>query len=315
MQMGDFQVAGGPEVAMSPDVNLISPGYFKTLEIKVRGRDFDVHDTNDSANVCVVNTTLAHRLAADGDVLGRSFSFESGEEIRQLTVIGITPDGRYASLSNANQPFLFLPLTQWSRGETSLVVKISLPANTFAQELRGELHALDASLPAGQTFAQELRGELHALDASLPAGQVHPLTDFVALSLLPQHLAGLISLALGGLGLLLAAIGLYGLIAMHIVSHTREFGVRLALGASPRRILHEVMRRGTRMLILGLAIGALLSLACAQLISSLLFGAGFGDVSAFAAGAIVLASAVLFACWLPARGAARIAPMEALRHE
>ncbi len=294
MQMGSFQIAGMSEDDLSPDVNLVSPGYFSTLEIKLRGRDFDTHDAKDSAGVVVVNAALAHRLAADGDVLGRSFSYGDGKDLRQVTVIGIAANGRYASLSDANQPFLFLPLAQWPRAETSLVVKTDLPANTFAQQLHTELTALDASQPAGQ---------------------VHPLSDYIALSLLPQRIAGLMSLALGTLGLLLAAIGLYGLITMHITSHTREFGVRLALGASPGRILREVMLRGTRLLIIGLAIGTLLSLGAAQLISSLLFGAGVGDISVFAIGIIGLAAAALLACWVPARSAARTAPMEALRHE
>ena len=294
MEMGSFQVAGAREDELSPDVNLISPGYFAALEITLRGRDFDTHDAKGSADVGVVNTALAHRLAADGDVLGRTFSYGDGKDMHQLTVIGIAANGRYASLSDANQPFLFLPLAQWPRAETSLVVKTDLPANTFAQQLHTELRTLDASQPAGQ---------------------VHPLSDFIALSLLPQRIAGLMSLALGTLGLLLAVIGLYGLITMHIASHTREFGVRLALGASPQRILGEVMRRGTRLLIIGLTIGALLSLGAAQLISSLLFGAGVGDVSVFVIGAIGLAAAALLACWVPARNAARTAPMEALRHD
>ncbi|MEO7324076.1 MAG: ABC transporter permease [Dokdonella sp.] len=294
MEMGSFQVAGVSEDELSPDVNLVSPGYFATLEIKLQGRDFDAHDAKGSGDVGVVNTALAHRLSADGDVLGHTFSYGEGKDIRQLTVIGIAANGRYASMSDVNQPFLFLPLAQWPHAETSLVVKSKLPANAFAQQLHGELRTLDASQPAGQ---------------------VRPLSDFIALSLLPQRIAGLMSLALGALGLLLAVIGLYGLITMHIASHTREFGVRLALGASPARILREVMRRGTRLLVIGLSIGALLSLGCAKLISSLLFGANIGDASVFVIGAIGLAAAALFACWLPARNAARTAPMEALRHE
>ncbi|MEP7042514.1 MAG: ABC transporter permease [Dokdonella sp.] len=294
MEMGSFQVAGASKDEVSPDVNLVSPGYFATLEIKLRGRDFDAHDAKGSGAVGVVNTALAHRLDADGDVLGRTFSYGDGNDLRQLTVIGIAADGRYASLSQADQPFLFLPLAQWPNAETSLVVKTSLPANTFARQL----HAA-----------------LRTLDGSQPDGQVHPLSDFISLSLLPQRIAGLMSLALGSLGLLLAVIGLYGLISMHIASHTREFGVRLALGASPGRILREVMRRGARLLVIGLTIGALLSLGCSRLISGLLFGPSVGDASVFAIGAIGLAAAALLACWLPARNAARTAPMEALRHE
>lgn len=294
MSMGSFRVAGLPDDELAPDVNLVAPDYFETIGITLRGRGFDVHDAKGNADVCVVNATLAHRLVADGDVLGRTFSYGDGKDMRQLTVVGIAANGRYASLSESEQPFLFLPLAQWPHAETSLIAKTSLPLNAFAQELRGELRALDASLPTGQ---------------------VHPLTDFIALSLLPQRLAGMVSLALGTLGLLLAAIGLYGLMAMHIVSRTREFGVRLALGASPTRIRREVMQRGSRLLVIGLAIGLLAALGCARLMSGLLFGVDIGDLSAFGAGSVVLAAATLLACWLPAQRASRITPMQALRDE
>jgi predicted permease len=294
MEFGSFQVPGIPEDALTPEANLVSPGFFETLDIKLRGRGFDAQDVKGSAEVCVVNAALAHRLAPDGDVLDRSFRFGSGKDFRTLTVIGIAPDGKYTSLSQESEPFLFLPLAQSPRAQTSLIVKTALPANAFAGPLRGELRALDASLPAGQ---------------------VHPLTDVIALSLLPQRIAGMTSLALGSIGLLLAGIGLYGLIAMHVVSRTREFGVRLALGASPQRIQSEVLRRGALLSGTGLTIGAVLSLGAALLVSSLLFGANAGDAIAFLAAGTVLAVIALCACWLPARRAAAVDPVVALRNE
>lgn len=294
MQMGSFQVANLPEGELSPNANLVSPGFFETLGIPLQGRDFGMHDTRGGTEVCVVSATLAHRLAPDGDVLGRSFRFGEPSDLRNLTVVGIVPDGKYASLGNANEPFLFLPLAQWPRAETSLLVETSLPANAFAAQLRAEQHALDASLPVAP---------------------VHPLGDVVALSLLPQRVAGVISLALGGIGLLLAAIGLYGLIAMHVASRVREYGVRIALGATPRRVLREILRRGAWLLGFGLAIGLLLSLGSARLMSGLLFGTGIGDLPAFLGAALLLAATAMFACWLPARRVARIAPIEALRNE
>jgi predicted permease len=294
MTMGSFQIAGQPEDALSPDTNLVSPGFFETLGITLQGRDFDTHDAKGSAEVCVVTSTLAQRLAPDGIVLGRSFTFGEPTHLRSLTVVGIVPDGTYSSLSNANEPFLFLPLAQWPRAEASLLVRTALPANAFAAQLRTEQRALDASLPAAQ---------------------VHPLGDVIALSLLPQRIAGLTSLALGAIGLLLAALGLYGLIAMHVASRTREFGVRLALGASPKRILTQVLRRGVLLSSAGLVIGALLSLVAAFALSGLLYGANAGDAFAFAGAAVLLAAISLLASYLPARRAARVSPTEALRYE
>jgi len=291
---GSFQLTNLPEDAVSPSTNLVSPGFFETLDIKLQGRRFDLHDIKGGSEVCIVNAALAHQLALGGDVLGRSFSYGEKKDLHTLTVIGIAPDGKYTSLSETSEPFLFLPLTQWPRAETSLVVKTSLPPNTF--------------------FTQ-MREELHALDASLPAGQIHPLTDVIALSLLPQRIVGMISLALGGIGLLLAAIGLYGLIAMHVASRTREFGVRLAMGASPQRIVSDVLRRGVLLASSGLVIGAVLSLGGALLVSSLLFGADASDALAFVGAGLLLAAIAMLASYLPARRAASINPIIALRQE
>jgi ABC-type antimicrobial peptide transport system permease subunit len=189
---------------------------------------------------------------------------------------------------------MFLPLAQWPRAEMALIVKTRLPANTLGAALREAMHATDPSLP--------------------PA-QVRSLADILALSLLPQRIAALASLALGAIGLLLAAVGLYGLIAMHVTARTREFGVRLSLGATPARILSDVIRRGAVLSAVGLVIGTLLSLAGGTLIAGLLYGATAGDALAFVAAVVLLAVVALLASYLPARLAARIAPMVALRHE
>jgi len=294
MSEGDFQVPGRSGDALSPFVNLVSPGYFRTLDIRLQGRDFDAHDVKGATEVCVVNATLAKTLAADGDVVGRSFAFGDGDEHHMLTVVGVVPDGKYASLDETTGPFMFLPLAQWPRAEMALIVKTRLPANTLAIELREAMHAIDPSLP--------------------PA-QVRSLADILALSLLPQRIAALTSLALGAIGLLLAAVGLYGLIAMHVTARTREFGVRLSLGATPRRIQSDVIRRGAVLAALGLLIGTALSLAGGALVSSLLYGVTAADALAFVAAVVPLGAVALLASWLPARLAARTAPMVALRHE
>ena len=164
-------------------------------------------------------------------------------------------------------------------------------------------------------FSAHLRSALHGLDAALPPPQAHPLRDILALSLLPQRIAALVAAVLGAVGLLLAAIGLYGLIAFHVASRTREFGVKLALGATRQRVLGEILGRGAWLCGIGLAAGAAIGVLLDRLIAGLLFGAGAGDVLAFAGAAAVLAAVALLACWLPARRAARANPMVALRYE
>jgi ABC-type antimicrobial peptide transport system permease subunit len=189
---------------------------------------------------------------------------------------------------------MFLPLAQWPRAEMSLIVKTRLSAAALAATLH------DA---------------MRAIDPSLPRAQVRSLADILALSLLPQRIAALTSLALGAIGLLLAAVGLYGLIALYVAARTREFGVRISLGATPARILSDVVRRGAILSAVGLLIGTALSLGGGLLVSDLLYGATPGDALAFVGAALLLAAVALFASYLPARLAARTAPLVALRHE
>jgi predicted permease len=287
-------VEGSGDAQLCPDVNLVSDGFFATLGMPVRGRAIDASDTASAPQVGVVNHTLAQRIAPAGDALGRSFAYGEGKDQHRITVVGVVDDGKYASLAEEAQPFLFLPLSQWPRATASVLAKTPL---------------------APGEFSAHLRSALHGLDAALPPPQAHPLRDILALSLLPQRIAALIAAVLGAVGLLLAAIGLYGLIAFHVASRTREFGVKLALGATRRRVLGEILGRGAWLCGIGLAAGAAIGVLLDRLIAGLLFGAGAGDVFAFGGAAAVLAAVALLACWLPARRAARANPMVALRYE
>lgn len=294
MVLGCVHLAGLAEDELCPDTNVVSDDYFATLGMPVQGRGFDTHDRPGGDAVAVVNATLAARLAPAGDALGRSFSYGEGKDARMLRVVGIVGDGKYASLGEARRPFLFLPLAQVPSAGTSLLVR---------------------SRTDSPALARTLADAVHDIDRALPVAQVHPLSDTLALSLLPQRIAGLVAGALGLLGLLLAAVGLYGLIAFHVASRTHEIGIRLSLGAAPARVLREVLWRGGRLFAIGLVLGEGIGLGLAVLVSGLLFGARPADALAFAAAGLVLALVALPACYVPARRAVRIEPATALRHD
>lgn len=294
MSFGCVHGAGFGEDELCPDVNVVSDGFFATLGMTLRGRGFDTHDSADGTKVAVVNETLAHRLAPDGDAIGRSFAYGEDKDARTLTIVGVVSDGKYASLGEEKREFLFLPLAQSPMAQASLLVRSAQDSPALARELADAMRQLDRTLPIAQT---------------------HPLADTLALSLLPQRIAGFVAGALGALGLLLAAIGLYGLIAFHVASRTREIGIRLSLGAAPKRVLRDVLWRGGRLIGIGLVAGEAIGVGLAVLVSGLLFGAQPGDALAFAAAGLVLGLVALPACYVPARQAVRIDPAVALRHD
>jgi predicted permease len=283
-----------PEAALSPSVNVVSPGYFAALGIALRGRDFSVDDRVDGDGVVVINRRLADTLFGAADPIGRTFRYGSAEDARTLQVIGVAADGRYATYQESPEPFMYLALAQYPTAQLNLM-------------LRSEL--------APAALERAVAGALAAADPDLPAPPVHAMRDTVALSLLPQHIATLVAGALGGLGLLLAGLGLYALMAQFVAARTREIGVRLSLGASPARVARQVARRGGRLVLAGVAIGLVGAMALAQLAGSLLFGVDAGSLLAVLAAALLVAGIGTLACFGPARRAARIEPVVALRHD
>jgi hypothetical protein len=209
-------------------------------------------------------------------------------------VIGVATDGKYATLSEERTGFVFLPNAQWRRQSQNLVLRTSM-----------------------QPVALErvLRADLAAIDPNLPAPSVHALEEVTAISVLPQRIAGYVASVLGLVGLLLAATGLYGVMAFYVVQRQREIGVRLALGASRRTVMRTVATRAARLVGLGLAIGAAIAVLAAQALSSLLFGITAADAWAFLGAALVLAAAAAAATLGPVWRAASVQPSRALRYE
>lgn len=294
MSYGVVQHEGASEHDFSPSMNIVSPGYFETLGMSLAGRDFTDADRAGAADVVVVNRRFAERVFGTADALDRTFRYGSPDAPRTLRVIGVVGDGRYASWHEQPEPFLWLPLAQWPAARQNILLRSPLP------------HA---------ELARALAATIASVDPDLPLPQVYAMQDTIALSILPQRIAAAAGGAIGALGLLLAALGLYALMAQFVAACTREIGVRLSLGATPARMARDVAWRGGRLSLLGLALGLMGGSALAIAAESMLFGVDAGDVVAFAGAALAIVVCAALACAGPARRAARIAPAVALRQD
>jgi len=269
----------------------VDPGYFEVLRIPLlRGRSFAATDAPEAAGVAIVNETFVRRYVPHGEAVGRSF--HRGDDT--LTIVGVAKDARVSSLSEEPKPFVYLPLAQSFSPDQNLMVR--------------------SAADPGQVAAM-IRDEARALDPGLPRAEVTPLAVVASLALLPQRVAALITGLLGLAGLLLAAVGLYGVIAYSVSQRGREIGVRMALGATGRDVVAMVLREGIRFVAIGLSIGMALAIAATWLMKPFLFGVSATDGATFLAVSAVLAGVAMLASYLPARRAAAADPMAVLRTE
>jgi hypothetical protein len=258
----------------------------------LRGRGFSAADTSAGAPVMIINEALARRLWPDGDALGQEITYGSLDGLRSARIIGIAADTHNRSLREPPGPQAYLPVAQESRGRVLLHVRTSTPTPAFASRLSAEIRRAVPGVPVVtfETVRQRLGRSL--ADVQLIAS-----------------LGALFSV----LALLLAAAGLYGVIAYGATRRRREYGVRLALGATPRQIAGLVTGQAVRLAAVGLAVGALGAVGTGRLLRSQLFGVTPYDPLTFAAMAAVLCVAALVATLVPALGAARSDPMGSLR--
>jgi putative ABC transport system permease protein len=270
----------------------VSPRYFETLRLPVvRGREFSSADIAANAPVAIVNETLARRLWADVDPLGqRVRAAESKEPWRE--VIGVARDAKYLFLTESPLGACYMPLPPPSGG-------------TFIIRTTGSPRATLASLT---NIARDLDPELPIATAQTMAERVRLTTR------LRRAVVSLLGV-LGALTLLLASIGIYGVAAHSVSMRTREVGIRISLGARASDVLRMIVRENLSLSLVGVAIGLALSAAAATVVASYLFGVAAGDPATFGGGALVLCVVSLVASYLPARRAARLDPLVALRHE
>jgi len=278
------------------DWNIIETGYFDTMRATlVAGRDFAASDRQGTTRVAIISETAARRWFPGQDPIGKTINQQMGDRTadRPLTIVGVARDSKNQSLDEPLRPFVYVPFQQ-----------VYTPRVTIA-----------ARTTNGQRVAAELRRVVAAIDPKLPVVTSETLEDYTSLPLLPQRLAASVSGSLGVVGLLLAAIGVYGLTAYVVSSRTREIGIHMALGAEPRDVLGMVLRQGLRLTISGASIGLVLAAVAGQVIASLLMGVAPVDPVTFAGASLLFAVIGVAACWVPARRALRINPVESLRHE
>jgi predicted permease len=283
--------------------------YFATMEIPLlRGRGFTAQDDERAPKVAIVNQTFAQKYFPNADVLGQRVTFRYNK--REVEIIGVVADTKYMRQREELKPLLYTPWQQ----EVAAIGEMS-----FALRTGGEPTALAATV----------RQVVRELDSNLPVTEVSTQTARAQATLGQERLTARLLSFFGGLALLLAAIGLSGVLAYSVTQRTNEIGIRMALGAQQTHILRLVVWQGMKLVLLGLGVGALTGYALKQLLASeyfsaeawqrqvaeQLYGVKGTDPLTFAIIASVLTMVALVACWLPARKASQVDPLEALRQE
>ena len=274
----------------------IAPDYFRTLKIPLlRGRDFAASDlAAAAAPVAIVNETLARRFWPNGDALGKRI--RNGK--RLIEVVGIAADAKYLSLADSSRPYLYQPNHPAIGRPESENPALSLAVRSSAD-------------PAQLRAA--IRREVQILVPNWPVFQFRELNEAIELQRLVPRLGATLLGVLGTFGLILAAIGVYGVVAHAVTQRTREIGIRIALGATHRDVMLLMIRQGMAVCAVGAAVGIALALAASQVLGSLLYGVGSSDPPTYVVVATVLLTVALLACYLPARRATRVQPVDALR--
>jgi putative ABC transport system permease protein len=274
------------------DYRPVTPGYFATLQIPlVAGRDFSDADVAERPRVAIVNEAFARLHAATGPALGRRLDDSLGES---QEIVGIVGDVRLTSLTGEVRPTIYLPYAQMTNGALTFVLRTS-----------GDPAALGLSVAAA----------VREIDPSQPVSDIQPLDDVRARSMIRPRMASAALSAFAAAALLLAAIGVYGVVAYGVSQRTAEFGVRLALGAQPGDVVRLVLRQSLAMVLGGVLVGAALAVPLSSTLRSLLFGVGPGDPVTIVAVAALLVGAGVLASYLPARRGTRVDPVSALRAE
>ncbi len=295
-----FSIVGNPPLPPgkfpTADYATVSPDYFRVMRIPLlRGRFFSDQDSPSTPNVAIISETLARRYFPNEDPLGRQMRFgfpPNGNVPREI--VGIVGDVRDVALSRKPGPAMYVPFAQAPLYGGEVVVRSSLSASSVA---------------AG------IRQAVRSIDKNLPVTDIESLNDALGRSISQERLRTFLLGSFSAIALVLAAVGIFGVISYSASQRTHEIGIRIALGAGRRDVLRLILGQGTKLTLFGLGIGLVAAFLLTRLMASLLYSVSATDPVTFASVAVILLSAALTACYIPARRAMRVDPVVALRHE
>ncbi|WP_164017139.1 ABC transporter permease [Pyxidicoccus trucidator] len=295
---GDFTLEGSP---VQPgeryltEYRVASPDYFRTMRIPVRqGRAFGPQDGEKGAPVAIVNEAFVRSYLGTGEALGRRVKLDWNGDSAFHDIVGVVADVRHDRLTLPARPEVYFPLAQ-----------LPVPTVTLLLRTRGSEAPVMAAV----------RQEVKAVDAEQPIFDLAPFTARIDSQLLRPTATARLLAAFALLAVVLAGVGVYGVMAYTVGQRTRELGIRLALGAHPRQVLRLVLGQGLRLTVVGVGVGLLAAFGCTRLLASLLYGVDASEPTIFLGVAVVLGGVSLLASWLPALRASRVSPAISLRSE
>lgn len=276
--------------------NSIDPGYLRTMRVPLlRGRDFRDSDNEKAPPVAIVNQAMASRFWPNEDPIGKRFSLK-GTGGPFIEVVGVAHDGQYFFLSPDSSPYFYVPFAQNPSAFAALQLRSWIPPELLIQNVQQEINKLAPDLPAI---------DIHTMDQT-----VHGLAGMFIF-----RLAAALAATMGTLGLILAVVGVYGVVSFSVTRRTQEIGIRIALGAERDDIIKLVSRQGLRLVTAGVLVGVVVALVLTRAMGKLLMGVSAADPATYAVVASLLSAVVLLACYIPARRATAVDPMVALRYE
>jgi predicted permease len=296
MSGGDVVVEGRPANDDRAQVGaaIVDEEYFRTMGTRiVRGRAFTERDTAGSVSVAIVNETMARQLWPGQEAIGRRVQYDIPDG-PFLEVVGIVADGKYRQLTESPMPFMVIPFAQRPRSQMSLV-------SWYRRDM-------------GEAVAA-IRQAVKSIDPAMPIFETKSMDQHMERAMMAPRLSALLAGPAGALAALIAAVGLYGVMAYSVSRRTQEIGIRVAVGATPRSILSLVMERGLVLAGIGMAIGLVVALLSTRVVSILLFGVTPTDPAVFVGVPLLLGAVSALACYLPARRALKVDPLTALRQE